>query len=127
MSGTLGRTPRSEGAEVTGQRASTLVHAPVFVRGIRLGEVESVLLHSDAPRILGLDVLCGDGSNRFLPYSTARVNGRTIEIDSTLTLLDEQQLAFYRSRGRPLTAVPELVDALISPDGGLEGPLPARC
>ncbi len=86
-----------------------------------------MLLDPTVPRILGLDVRCGDGSNRFLPYTTARVRGKTIEIDSTLTLLDEQQLAFYRSRGRPLTAVPELVDALISPDGGLEGPLPARC
>lgn len=112
---------------MTGQRASTLVHAPVFVRGIRLGEVESVLLHSDAPRILGLDVLCGDGSNRFLPYSTARVKGRAIEIDSALTLLDERELEFYRRRGRTLAAAPELADALVAPDGGLVVPLPARC
>jgi len=104
-----------------------LVRAPVLVRGIRLGEVEAVLLDPLAPRILGLDVRCGDGTNRFLPYTTARVRGERIEIDSTLTLLDEQELAFYRSRGRPLTAVPELVDALVAPDGGLEGPLPARC
>ncbi len=107
-------------------RASMLVRAPVLVRGIRLGEVEAVLLDPEAPRILGLDVRCGDGSNRFLPYTTARVRGDAIEIDSTLLLLDEQELAFYRSRGRALTAVPELADALIAPDGGLEVPsLPA--
>ena len=110
-----------------GPRASTLVRAPVLVRGIRLGEVESVLLDPEAPRILGLDVLCGDGSNRFLPYATARVRGEAIEIDSTLMLLDERELAFYRSRGRALTAVPELADALVAPDGGLVVPLPARC
>ena len=104
-----------------------LLRAPVFVRGIRLGEVESVLLDAEAPRILGLDVLCGDGSNRFLPYSTARLAGEAIEIDSTLTLLDERELEFYRDRGRPLAAVPELSDALVAADGGLVVPLPARC
>jgi PRC-barrel domain len=108
-------------------RASTLVRAPVLVRGIRLGEVETVLLDPIAPRILGLDVRCGDGSNRFLPFAAARVRSETIEIDSSLLLLDEQELSFYRSRGRALTAVPELVDALVAPDGVLEGPLPARC
>jgi sporulation protein YlmC with PRC-barrel domain len=112
---------------VRGQRASSLVDAPVLVRGIRLGKVENVLLDAEASRILGLDVLCGDGSNRFLPYAIARVRGDSIEIDSTLTLLDEPELAFYRSRGRVLATVPELADALVTPDGGLMGPLPARC
>jgi ribosomal protein L13E len=41
-----------------------LVRAPVFVRGIRLGEVEHVLLDAQHARILGFEVLCGDGSNR---------------------------------------------------------------
>jgi len=103
------------------------VRAPVIVRGIRLGEVASVLLDSDAPRILGLDVLCGDGSNRFLPFSTARVSDQAVEIDSTLTLLDERELEFYRGRSRPLAAVPELADALVGPEGALVVPLPARC
>jgi hypothetical protein len=103
------------------------VRAPVFVRGIRLGEVVNVLLDAGAPRILGLEVLCGDGSSRFLPYSTARVRGSAVEIDSTLTLLDERELDFYRSHARALTSVPELADALVAPDGGLIVPLPARC
>ena len=110
-----------------GQRASTLLHAPVFVRGIRLGEVEGVLLDPSALRILGLEVLCGDGSNRFLPFSTARLRGAAIEIDSTLTLLDQRLLDFYRSRGRKLTAVPELADALIHAEGALVLPLTAHC
>jgi PRC-barrel domain len=112
---------------VRGQRASTLLHAPVFVRGIRLGEVESVLLDPSAQRILGLDVLCGDGSNRFLPFSIARLNGAAIEIDSTLMLLGRRELEFYRSRGRALTTVLELADALVAPDGALVVSLPARC
>ena len=105
----------------------TLVRAPVFVRGIRLGEVENVLLHADAPRILGLDVLCGDGANRFLPYAAVRLTGETVEVGNALTLLDEEELGFYRSRGRALTSVPELADALVATDGGLVVPVPARC
>ncbi len=97
------------------------------MRGIRLGEVENVLLDSEAPRILGLDVLCGDGKNRFLPYAAARLAGETIEIDSTLTLLDQRLLDFYRSRGRKLTAVPELADALVQADGALVLPSTAHC
>lgn len=112
---------------VRGLRASALLHAPVFVRGIRLGEVENVLLDARANRILGLDVLCGDGSNRFLPYSIARHAGNGIEIESTLTMLDERELVFYRSHGRALTTVPELADAFVAADGGLVVPLPARC
>jgi hypothetical protein len=112
---------------VTGHRATTLLRAPVFVRGIRLGEVESVLLHPDAPRILGLDVRCGDGSNRFLPFAAARLTGETIEVGNALALLDGDEVEFYRSRGRVLTSVPELADALVATDGGLVVPLPARC
>jgi hypothetical protein len=104
-----------------------LVHAPVFVRGIRLGEVENVLLDPDGVRILGLDVLCGDGANRFLPYSTARLRDNAIEIDSTLMLLGERELEFYRSRGRSLASAPELADALVAVDGALVLPLTARC
>jgi hypothetical protein len=104
-----------------------LVRAPVVVRGIRLGEVENVLLDSEALRILGFDVLCGDGSNRFLPYSTARLTDRAIEIDRALMLLDETELEFYRSRGRSLTLVPELADAVIEVDGALVLPLTTRC
>ena len=105
----------------------TLVRAPVFVRGIRLGEVENVLLHADTPRILGLDVLCGDGANRFLPYGAARLTSTAIEVGNALTLLDQEELEFYRRRGRALTSVPELAEAHVMPDGGLVVPLPTRC
>ena len=112
---------------VRGQRASSFLRAPVLVRGIRLGEVENVLLDADEPRILGFDVLCGDGSNRFLPFATARLHGSGIEIDSTLTLLDSRELEFYRSRGRSLARAPGLSDALVESDGALVVPLSARC
>lgn len=97
------------------------------MRGIRLGEVESVLLDEAAERVLGLDVLCGDGANRFLPFATARIDAEAVEIDSTLTLLDARELEFYRSRGRSLATAPELADALVEPGGALVVPLPAPC
>jgi hypothetical protein len=112
---------------VRGQRASSFLRVPVLVRGIRLGEVESVLLDADEARVLGFDVLCGDGSNRFLPFTTARLGGRGIEIDSALTLLDSRELQFYRSRGRSLARVPGLADAVLEGDGALVVPLSARC
>lgn len=102
-----------------------LLRAPVLVRGIRLGEVENVLLDAAEPRILGLDVLCGDGANRFLPFATARRRPHAIEIDSTLTLLDRRELEFYRARARTLASVPELARARIGADGALVLPLPA--
>lgn len=86
-----------------------------------------MLLEAGRARILGLDVLCGDGRNRFLPFATVRHADGGIEIDSSLTLLDGPELDFYRSRGRTLTAAPELGDAFVGADGALVGALAARC
>lgn len=110
-----------------GHRASSLLHAPVLVRGIRLGEVENVLLASTSPRIVGFDVLCGDGANRFLPFSIARLGAAAVELDSALTLLDPAELEFYRANGRSLTSVPALAEAVVEPDGELVVPLTSRC
>jgi len=103
-----------------------LLRVPVLTRGIRLGEVENVLLDAEEPRILGLEIHCGDGARRFLPFSTARRGEHRIEIDSTFTLLDSRELEFYRTHGRPLAGVPELADARIEPDGALVVPLSAQ-
>ena len=106
-----------------GERASRLLRTPVLVRGIRLGEVESVLLDASEPRIVGFAVLCGDGANRFLPLATADVVDGALELESTLMLLDPRELDFYRTRTRSLASVPELADARIGPDGVLLQPL----
>ena len=98
----------------------------MLTRGIRLGEVETVLLDLDEPRILGLEVHCGDGERRFLPFSTASRGQHGLEIDSTFTLLDARELEFYRAHGRPLASVPELAEARIEPDGALVVPLSAQ-
>jgi hypothetical protein len=97
----------------------------VVLRGIRLGEIEGVLLDAEEPRVLGFDVLCGDGANRFLPFGAARPREGAIEIDSSLTLLDAPELEFYRERGRSLAAVPELGDAIVEASGALVPPLSA--
>lgn len=108
-----------------GHSASDLLGAPVSTRGIRLGEVEEVIVDGAEPRIIGLDVLCGDGTNRFLPFATARLGGAGVEIESVLTLLDERELAFYRGRGRSLAAA-ELGEARVEDGGALVLPLTAR-
>ena len=99
----------------------------MLVRGIRLGEVQSVLLAAAGPRIVGFDVLCGDGLNRFLPFAIARLGAAGIELDSALTLLDHSEIDFYRANGRSLAKVPELAEARIEPDGELVVPLTSRC
>ena len=86
-----------------------------------------MLLDAGEARILGLDVLCGDGANRFLPFTAARRGAHGIEIDSAFMLLDRRELEFYRARGRSLASVPELVDARIEPGGALVIPLSAHC
>ena len=73
---------------------------PVRTQGIALGRVLDVVLDLDAGRVLGLEVRCGDGVERFLPLGAARVHDGEIAIFSALTLLDE--IAFYRARGAGL-------------------------
>lgn len=72
--------------------------------GIELGRVVDVILEADAERPLGLDVVCGDGANRFLPMAAVARRGQAIEVDSPLTLLEPAELAFYRLHGRSLRA-----------------------
>lgn len=110
---------------VRGERASELLRKPVVLRGIRLGEIAGILLDADEPRILGFDVLCGDGANRFLPFGAVRPRDGAVEVDSSLTLLESRELEFYRQRGRTLAAAPELGDSLVDDAGTLVTPLSA--
>lgn len=85
---------RMEGVYLLGREVST--------RGIALGRVVDVIFDEAAEQPIGLDVRCGDGERRFLPLATARIGEDEIEVDSPLTLLETDQLDFYRSRGRGL-------------------------
>lgn len=110
---------------VTGLQAEELLRRPVLVRGIRLGRIADVLFDPDGARVLGFDVLCGDEVHRFLPFPAVAFVDGVLEIDSSLTLLDEETLAFYRRRGLPLSTSDELRDVLVVPAGPAEAGDPA--
>jgi PRC-barrel domain len=79
-----------------------LLNKRVVMNGIELGRVVDVLLDETGERPVGFDVLCGDGSHRFLPYATAHFGSDGIEVGSPFMLLGGEQLEFYRRHGRPL-------------------------
>jgi PRC-barrel domain len=83
-----------DGADVLNKR--------VVTGGIELGRVVDVILDESGERPVGFDVLCGDGSHRFLPFAIARVGDADVEVESSLMLLERDQLDFYRSHGRAL-------------------------
>jgi hypothetical protein len=83
-----------DGADVLNKR--------VVTGGIELGRVVDVILDETGERPVGFDVLCGDGSHRFLPFAIARVGDEGVEVDSSLMLLEREQLDFYRAHGRAL-------------------------
>ena len=85
-----------------GRRASEVLALPVRLHGIRLGRPADALLDERADRVIGFEVLCGDGARRFLPYAVARIRRDEIAIDSAWMLIDERDLDFYRSHSRSL-------------------------
>jgi hypothetical protein len=59
-------------------------------------------------RLVGLDVLCGDGARRFLPFPACDVVEKHIAVDSALVFL-ERDVDFHRVGGRllsPLRGLP---------------------
>jgi len=104
-----------------GERAGDeLLALPVRLHGIQLGRPVDLLLDRDAQRIVGLDVLCGDGVHRFLPLPTAAVGREQIRILSPLVLLEQRELDFYRSR---TLALSRLRDRVVERNGQQLGPL----
>ena len=85
-----------------GRAAAELLSLPVRMHGIQLGTPVDALLDEAADRLLGFEVLCGDGNYRFLPFTVARLQADEITLDSALTLIDERDLEFYRRRSRRL-------------------------
>jgi len=83
-------------------RGAEVLNKRVMTSGIELGRVVDVILDETGERPVGFDVLCGDGGHRFLPFPTARVDGDHVEVDSSLMLLEREQLEFYKERGRAL-------------------------
>jgi hypothetical protein len=81
-----------------GQSIGMLLSLPVRLHGIAVGRPVDALLESDELRVVGLDVLCGDDAHRFLPLPAATIEADQIVVRSSLVLLEEDELDFYRSR-----------------------------
>jgi len=86
-----------------GRPAGELLRLPVRLHGIELGRPVDLILDLAAERALGLDVRCGDEVHRFLPLAAAVLEDGEITVRSALTLLEEAELAFYRSRADTLS------------------------
>jgi hypothetical protein len=85
-----------------GRPAAELLSLPVRLRGIQLGRPTDVVVDIAAGRAHGLDVLCGDGAHRFLPFAAVTIADHELTVTSALTLLEEAELSFYRARARTL-------------------------
>jgi hypothetical protein len=72
------------------------------MHGIRLGKPVDALLDAHVDRLLGFEVLCGDGARRFLPFSVVRLQADEIALESALTLIDERDIEYYRRNSRRL-------------------------
>lgn len=88
---------------VGGRPASEVLALPVRMHGIQLGRPVDVLVDASDDRVVGFELLCGDGARRFLPFAVAEVRADEIAIESALLLLDERDLDYYRSRARKLS------------------------
>ena len=107
-----------------GRAASELLSLPVRMHGIQLGTPIDALVDPHADRLLGFEVLCGDGARRFLPFAVARVEADEIALDSALTLIDERDIAYYRRNSRRL-AEAGYEDPWVDENGGIHEPLSA--
>jgi PRC-barrel domain len=100
-----------------GLRARALLGRPVVFRDIRLGTVTDVIVDEAVSRVLGLEVRCGDGADRFLPWAAGEVEAEGVRVSSALVLADA--LEFYCSQGRPLTRLVHRPEIVVAEDGGI--------
>lgn len=109
---------------MSGRKASELLALPVRVNGIHLGRPVEALLDPTFDRVVGFEVACGDGAYRFLPFSVARIGDDEITAASALALVDERELAYYRSHSRRLAQL-ALAEPWIDADGAVHEALSA--
>lgn len=83
-----------------GRPLAEVLGLPVRLHGIQLARPVDALLQLDADRVVGFEVLCGDGKHRFLPFAVARIEDDQIALDSALTLIDHDDADYYRRRTR---------------------------
>src|SRR3954466_6821391 len=100
---------------------SSLLALPVRLHGIQLGRPVDVLVDERCERVVGLELLCGDGARRFLPFAVAEIRADEIAVEPALMLLDERDLDYYRPRTRRL-AESRLDDGRIDERGIVRSP-----
>jgi len=84
-------------------RVNELVSLPVRLHGIELGTVEETLVDSQVDRIVGFEVSCRDDARRFVAFAVVDVRPAELALESALTLIDERDLDYYRTRARRLS------------------------
>jgi hypothetical protein len=94
------------------------------MHGIQLGVPVEALLDTSADRLLGFEILCGDGARRFLPFAVAQVRADEIAVESALMLIEERDIEYYRRNSRQLAEAGYL-DPWIDRDGGVHEALSA--
>jgi hypothetical protein len=92
-------------AAVGTRSADDILKLPVRLHGLALARPVDLLLDRGDLRAVGLDVICGDEEHRFLPLAAATIGEDAISIASPLVLLEDTELAFYRSRTLSLAAL----------------------
>lgn len=80
-----------------------LLSLPVCVNGAELGRPTDLLVDLDRLRVMGVDVHCEEGGQRFLPLAAAELSEERINASSSLALLDES--AYYREHGVSLRSL----------------------
>jgi len=101
-----------------------LLSLPVRLHGIELGAVEEVLVDAQADRVVGFEVRCRDETRRFLAFAVVEVRPAELALESALTLIDERDLDYYRTRARPLSEL-GYADPWIDDDGVIHEALSA--
>jgi hypothetical protein len=76
---------------------TALLRLPVRTNGIELARPVDALVGEDG-ELIGLEIVCGDGSRRFLPAAAAEIRPNEIHVSSALVFLDQRELAWYRER-----------------------------
>lgn len=116
-----------------GRSAAELLQRQVLLRGIRIGRPTDLVLDLETSRVVGVELRCGDEVDRFLPFPVARMDEEAILLDSSLQLVEDEGLAFYRQagtslrslRGTPVDsaagAVGTLVDIAVDAAGRITG------
>jgi hypothetical protein len=91
-----------------------LLHLPIRMHGIQLGQPIDVLLDVAAWQTLGFVVRCGDEATRFLPYAACNPTTEDIAVQSALMLLED--VTFYEKRG---VSFRSLLDGTVGVHGSL--------